>query len=831
MQQLKKQKQIRTISVKGINFPYIEPSSITTIINGVPHVQEQEPPYIPLLRKYEENGSHNAAAAAIESMRKEILINLILEMGVSALVYEAPIAVSAECPADTLIIDTGADRIIMNEATGAWRYIDADGDRAVVVFNEDRTMGVLVKYPITMQPQSFNLVWMKSRDLKESFKPLTKEGLDKYLAEAEKLAKDTGKPGLLEPMRMETPQEVFDLFAKGEQIVPVGLLTSGHNAMELAECQKMSFQDKMEYIFNSRIQEDGKPLRAHEIEDGGMKASRKDGVVQNIEPEALRFGRQQTLDYPYAWGLTSASSIGTMNAKQTEFVTNADLPTLVGDILNLKVGFRTVRAQPSAPKKETYVEGGLVTKLMRLGRLRYTEIPHENPKMPPCVVIYLTLPNGKICGLTDVKREGAREEGLTYAFIVPPIFDCRTIYDEHGDPAEGCEATYEWVHPINHLAKCLSSFDSTVKATYDGPVLWYWPSNEADFLKRGVKITNLQKALTEWCGKYGDPCPSHTDENGIPVPSAIAEGIMKRTVVVDYGTATTPEEKWPLAQKALKSCNFSLVGSKGNNVLIRKYMLANEFGGSWADSQGKAHLARPGKIRAQALRAVSRKQYRVAIVLSETQNGVLITPSGIEKQLTTEAFLPQVYNTEAEYQEYLDAMGVSPEDHPVVVTDITTWTKEVRRVWVTSPRSCIRVGKLVDMLGSKFMPRPYEQAYFLGEGDEPEEIDLIIPLEELIAKFNHLAFLKGKGTVEEGIITVGDQTFKALVLTRTFLRTGAASENIRGRFRRARFKSMDSFPIAHAIGKIMDAPKREVDFTFALQMQDALRAFIAHLRA
>lgn len=339
----------------------------------------------------------------------------------------------------------------------------------------------------------------------------------------------------------------------------------------------------------------------------------------------------------------------------------------------------------------------------------------------------------------------------------------------------------------------------------------------------------LQKLLIEWMGKYGDPAPAHLLPDGGFQVTSIARAIIRRTVVVDYGRPMSAEEMYQIAKLAQKSCNFSLVGSKGTDRRVRRYMLANEHGASILDTQGVSNPYRGGCQRAQLQRALKAVEMNVAFVAMSTQNGCYITPKGVKLQETTEAFLPQVFNSEEAYLDYLSSNSLTTEKCPATLREYWTWTGHARVAWIIGSKDTIRVGKLVCPLGQKFMPRLIEDCVVVGkkittneagirEVDQ-DDAHLIIPVQELVDKDMHHILRDA----EERHILIDGESFLCLFMKYTFYRTGAASENIPPRWRGFGFRGMDSMVIQHALQKIGIQPKRRLDFSFAEALQSAKR--------
>lgn len=731
--------------------------------------------------------------------------------------YEAPTAVSAGVPVNCVYVDEHCGRIILNEWQATQRYIDADGDRAIMLYNKEGDKAELVKWPITSQPLILEVMKTPPQEKFYDF------------GSAEAFVTKEKHP----VKRIGSGYDEYELFVKRHKDVQVGLMTSAWNCFDLFKSKAMPFQERMEYIYNSFIDsETGKTQRALDIEDTGMKAVRKDGKSFQ-KAFVLEYGAGWALSNDTAWALTSCSTIGKMN-KQLSWVRDVDLKKKVQSILDLRVGFRKVR--PSVNKEDTprFVEEGFFDRLVACKKISWGEIEHTDPNMPACVMLTLTH-KGQVVGLTDVKRDG-RQEGFTYGFLLAPVFDNVTILNEDGEVAIPPSRT--WVHPIAHLKKMLSTFDSSIKKS--GHIDHYFLQgvvngkscampDEWELDSRAVKISMLYKWLLDYAGKYGDPAPCIKTPLG-PKPTNEAASTIAASVVIDYGTSAHEDDMYRVAKLAKQTCNFCIVGSKSTSRRIRKYMLANEYGGSIFDYKGLCHPYRGAMNRAQLIRSLASVKMKVAIVKMDTMNQILITPSGVKKQEISNAFFPQVFGTREEYQEFLKMHNWTESECPCEETYYYTWTGAQRVCWTIGARKAIKVGKLVDLVGNKFVPRTIGQAKAFKPGQELIDIDLIFPINELVDKDTHHLFLSN---AEEVDLEVCGQQVKAMLVERTFFRTGSASENIPARHRMCAFKGIDSFPIFHRFTKIEPDTKprgENIDLSMALELQQALRSIFNHIK-
>jgi len=783
---------VKYLDYHGVQVPYVPAERKTvwdTQLNAWV-VQDVEPIYIAQLK-------NNRIDVARTSAAKEIMLSLVRELGITAKGYEAPIALSAGVPAGFFALD--GHRIIVNEAWALDRALDADGDRAWLIFNKSGEKAALVKYPITKPVPVLERV----RGLpKETFYDFTIVDMRNLLNEYPiGFNYKRNEKGELELSEIDEWEE----FDKSHMNVPVGLLTSNWNTYELWQTRGWDYADRIKYFMQN-------PQRFEDIESGGMKAARKAGQAATVA-DILSFNMRLT--NRFSWALTSTGSIGSMTPDRIEWILSPKpnfISELVKDIRMLNIHEDDCFVKTNPPRqtfipKPKIVDGGFVNRLVQLGVLRFGPNNPDNTKgyrhhrakdgIPPVVLVYITVPTGQAVALTDTKRNGAQ----TYAYLLYPVFD----------PEQG-----KYVHPINHMAKVLAQFDSRI-ITRDGTFKGFWPRNPNDLAMYPVKAAQFLKRMQEYCGVYGDAVPADWKENVLS-PSKTGLVVAKHTVVIDYLYETDDLDYMrSIAEKANAITRICVAGGKGSDRRVRKYLVAHPNGvAELADA--RAHPRRSGASRAQLLRAIQSAQFTVAIVTMDTQTGVLITPSGVEKQKTDRGFLPIPHSTE----------------HPdyTQVTEFYTLTGERRKVWLTDPRESIEIGKLIRQDGQKFMPRLFKPAgeqIYLSDG---RPVDLIMNHHELLEKQCHHCVLE---EAEEGTMRVPYKFYfsdaeiakreeaglpryevryreiTVMVATITYYRTGSASENIKPRARRMRFKGFDMLPIKAALleGEIL--PREEIE--------------------
>ncbi len=812
-------RRVRTVSIHGVSVPYRPTGFSTAVVNGQREVTEIFPTFITQLQNWVKYGTEWHRDKAMISLVKEFLLEIVRGSVFTEWCWEAPVAVSADVPTNHVYCDYTSGRIVLNEFQATNRYIDADGDRALLIFSMDRTKAVLVKYPLTSQPLILTVTTVKP---KERFYDLT-PAMARVVLENHPVK------------RLGVNEDEELLFMKKHTEVPVGLLTNTWNSNDLYESAGMSFSNKMGFIFNSHIDKvSGKTQRAIDIEDSGMKVVRK-ADKSFTKQHILEFGNKKALDHQFAFALTSCSSIGTMgkgkdklkDIPQLRWITNLksedDVHSLLARINQLDVEFRDVKPSSTPDPVPAWVEDHLFSRLMKYRLLKWDEYPSRDPEMPPSILLTLTLSSGQAVALTDIKREG-RSEGMTYGFMLPPVFDNRNIYTKEGTIA--IPATHKWMHPADHLAKCMTTFDSRIRDEH-GQVSGYYPKTYLDHCskERKIKVSQLYKWLMEYCGKYGDPVPA-TWVNGALVPSPIAREIVTASAVIDYGMPMDEIEMYQVAKRANAKKKINIVGSKSTNREVRKYMLANKWGGPVLDNNGETSPYRGGANRSQLQRGLVIVKATVAFVDADTRNGIFITPSGIEKQLTSQAFLPKCFGSEEEYYDFLKLNGWEKEQCPASEITFRDWQSGTKIGWVVDARKSIKIGKLVDRYGNKFMPRAISQVQAIKsagvELSEITNIDLVFPYYELVDKDCHHFFLS-RASKRPMTLLIDGEPVEALVMECTFLRTGAASENIPPRFRMCSFKGIDSYPIWWQVKKIKPVADRLTKMPNVLALFRAFR--------
>ena len=827
----------------GIKVPFSTNQKL--VLDGKETVPDK--PHISYLKR------GNIQAACI-SMAREALILLMGEMTFQVRGWDAPTAVSASVPEGAIYLDKRGVPVV-NEDWGDQHALDADGDRCSIHRHKDNPgQAVLVKYPVTSTP----ITGLISKDgILEKFTGLTVEDSQKLISQYNTSGEVYGIPGdgITVEFGKNTPYQEEKFFLKGHTPAPVGLLTNGWNTYELDKAQaKRGWARKIDSMFNNY-------QRYEDIELGGLKAARKDEAsLADSDITKLDYA----LAYQHAWALTGTGRLAGLSEQALEWFPALDekgLKQVLTDISKLNVDFRkreendferrkpTLRTSPFLKKllpARYYYKGKLIENpdaITKGGLIKFYELK-AMPGAPSAVVIWLQRPEGIPVALTDVKRKDHDPEGLGFAYVLYPVWDNRELYsnDKTGDQSLMVSAKSCWVHPIDHLEKCLRQFDNKVINPENGVVVsrfpesweeWNWPS-------RAGKIKRLQKFLTDYCGEYGDVV-NCTMRNRRPELLEHNIKFARASAVIDYGgIELTPEQMWKIASKASSKLRLCLGGNKQTKSHVRKYCIADESGTpAWGAFKTKCHPARQGKQRAQLVHALKEVRMRVAIVNCNTLTQCFITPSGIEKQTTSSGFLPMCLNSLGDAQAYLDSLTdlekANMPDNFLKGTEFTTWTGQKVTVWVVNPRNTVQVGKLISTRAEKFVPRVIGPVVDLDDFNanmENKQIDLVIPVTELINKGAHTNMLEKctehmihfKSYVSEDLTQLGDITIPAMVGEFIYFRSGAHSENTPPRWRTCRYKGIDGHVIIRQIEKLYGKEwEQEVNILPALELLDSMK--------
>ena len=507
----------------------------------------------PIEPKYIKDFQDGRIEEGLISLSIEIRIRLVMGLSFKHASYEAPLAVSNMVHEGTFMVDRDEDgeiiRIIINEAEAEAMACDADGDRASLIWNADRTKALFLKWPFTkrmlvldyvrgicvekfhdLTPTTLSWYWNElappnryGRDIPTAPDPkvctyLTDEAGTRYVAHSEKAA-----------------------FLKNHRANRTGPLTVLFNTMDAFECVGLPYRQALLAIGESL----DTGLRYEWIEEKNMKAkSKQAGDSEDIDPDKFRLRLQRPLS-PFLTGRKAITRSGqklgkvqwtfNYNTAKREFVA-IDAAKRAWGLKLTKYDFKERADINLAPEehKQVLVDKTLISRVLESGYLRVDVYPHlahfhnridckgkscehEHtwPKFPynpsngldpdtlPVISVMLVNRKGQPLALTDTKRDDydAMEGIDTYQYLLPPVWDCELN---------------SYVHPITHLAKyfqtwafinedgkweCSSPFDSAIRRP-DGTISAFFASQMIGFSSRATTY-------------YADS--PKLDEDGIPL--------------------------------------------------------------------------------------------------------------------------------------------------------------------------------------------------------------------------------------------------------------------------------------------------------------------------
>jgi hypothetical protein len=648
-------------------------------------------------------------------------------LGISFNSLSAPITMSAEVKPEEAHF-TG-NSWILNEQFCLDRALDADGDVASIGSNQPITnikewltagrTQVLSKFPYTSQPplvkikidkvqekfHQFGIDWIKSNLTTEA---ITKDGWFQSVGSDNKIT-------------IFTPTTIHEQAIAAHSAIDVGKLTNGWNNYEFCEAPKLrSEQERWHFIFSN-------PERYETLESGGMKVVTKGNTKKLEPPKVLTY--QRRLKSPYNLFMLGEGGINSLTPGKVWYVMQelASPENIVKNIFNLTPEtmqitgstFVNGSSEIRIPKPEGNGDLLKLERLQRMGLVNWSEFPHAiiSPETAQCCLIHLQRPDGKVVSTPLNKREGFQESSsLTTAFIVPPVY-----YPTLNKIVSG----------LQHIAIQLAQLN-----------LRTFPYNLEDFHREDKKTlaTTLQAELLRIISSVGRQVPATPiTTNKIPLPSSRSLAILTNSLVIYLGVPTPPEFKVDiitnLNTKLEEKYNrtLSLFPIKSSKKEFIRCIFANSTGGNILVSP-KCHPKRSVAIMSQLINAADPKEYTVAIIRSNTKHSVLITPTGIEKQIPeNNPFYTRVLATQEELLRYNETVEPEHRINPENYSIYTNWLGEDVICWLAPPKSHIKIGKLIAKTGEKFIPREYKQ-HFFSKGKTTLPIDLLIPYHELADK-------------------------------------------------------------------------------------------------
>jgi hypothetical protein len=580
----------------------------------------------------------------------------------------------------------------------------------------------------------------------------------------------TSLPDVDELLAKET-ETVYDHEEQALKVLnpnTTGLVTNEWNTKELYEASFLpTFGERLLHLFSDYG-------RFEAIELKGLKGRSKDACstasISDATTAKVMMPRHSWAFYP--------NRIGKLAGEKLLWIFNTDLEKTMDEILSLQVKFEDVEIGGDVKSIEPVrYDDDVLDRLLELGLAGYMELPRsasaQREGIPNPIMFWLCRPGTKYTALVDTKR-GAHHRAFCY--VVPPVW-------------RRFGKTWRLLTPLQALKVLFAEVDVYIKNP-SGEITREFPEKLSDLNRYPWLTSRLQKHIQQVLGKVGAACPAVRLKDGSIIPSKMAQGTISRTICIDFGTEDfTPLKMLEGVKKLNEVTRIAIAGGKGGSQRFRKYAFARENGTpEWARAED--HPRRAANQLAQLLQALDPVQYTVAVVkMRDTKSQVLITPSGIAKQMATDVFLPRISEEQS-------------EDFPLEQR-YTGWDGRVYRCFTGDPKQTREIGKLIDVHGMKFVPRRYEQAYVVNEemvgiiedgkaqvGYDTSftNIDLVVPIEEIEAKGCLRSWLKD---AVKATAMIGDREAEVLLVTRTMFRTGCSSENIPVRDKVMRVKGMD----------------------------------------
>lgn len=664
---------------------------------------------------------------------QEILRDLCNQMAIHIPGKQGPLMGSGIVPRGAIV--PTPDGFIKNEAEAAEYAEDFDGDQGHLHIHDG--YGLFTKFPNTRRDEVKEVWQQASQDLKEVFIPLP--DVSKMLAAEANTEYDHVEQGM-----------------KVLQPITTGLITGMWNTKELYEASKLdTFGERLVHLFSDYG-------RFEAIELNGLKGRSKD---QNQTASIGDVTAAQVIVPRHAWAFYP-NRIGRLSGDSLLWLFNTDLDRTMNEIMDLRLSFDTVETTGKITSLEPFrYDDDLLKRLLELGLAGYMELPRsasaQRENVPNPIMFWLCRPGTKYVSLVDTKRG---HHHRAFAYVVPPTW-------------RRFGKNWHLLSPLDAIRMVLSEVDVFVKNSLGEPVRPF-PERVNDMAKYPWLTSRLLRHIQKVLGELGAACPAVRLRDGSILPSKMAQATISRTIAVDFGTKELPPHKMMEGVLKLNELTpIAIAGGKGSSQRFRKYAFAREDGtAEWARPED--HPRRSANQLAQLLQAIEIPKMTIAVVrMRDTKSQVLITPSGVEKQRIKDTFLPRI----SEEQD---------ESFPLEQR-YTGWDGRVYRCYAGSSKDTREIGKLIDVHGMKFVPRRYEQAYYMtdkGRDTEIHNIDLVVPIEEIEAKGCLRSWLKDATRIP---IIIGDQEAEALVVQRTLFRTGCASENIAVRNKTMKVRGMD----------------------------------------
>lgn len=514
-------------------------------------------------------------------------------------------------------------------------------------------------------------------------------------------------------------------FMKTHTIVPVGIADGTAKNAELAWSRTMSRDDKCKALYRS-------PLAYTLIEQEGLGGIRKDHDISCKDQQITRLVQAAienplTLATPYAVGTTRTNSGGKLKPHQTTWVGRLDLEKLAEDQMNGHFEFveKGSGGEPGNVKIKTG-NHNVVKILAEAGILDVKVLRNDfHPELPPALQIVMRRGN-KTIALTDIRKAQGVIEGLVYTFILPPVFNADT-----GKWVSGLQHMHDMCQPVwvqqedSEEWTLVQGVDGDIRTAKDGPFIRKWCQSQsghhkpADFWAQDYKLGKFRAFLANHVSRYGLVVPA---ESGLSIPEDNLKFAVN-TAVVDYGIRGYDLERW---WNIFQNLTLLCPASKGTDERVRKYALNSGSGDHPWYANPQSNPRRAGQMLSQLSRVSKKMVMRVAIVCPTPLDidpthwseacQYQITKSGIKKQMLDESV-------------FMSRVSHVPHEDFTQEVKYTTIKGQERVAWLGDPKRTKRIGKLIDCNGGKAMPCPtigFSQAWTEEEGKVCPEVGTVI---------------------------------------------------------------------------------------------------------
>jgi len=524
--------------------------------------------------------------------------------------------------------------------------------------------------------------------------------------------------------------EAEQIFRKAHTLPNVGILDSLVKNWWIQSLEHEPLARKQELLYTGDV-------AYYVLEDMALGAARKDHTIgTDASSQALEMvtSNPRRVPGPMKPFLTNTGSCGTMRAEATAFVWRLNMPELLRRVAELDIpsfirpSQRPRSSEPmNLPTAHHVVENLVAARIIEVHPL--PRAVHTSDDIPLPVRIILRH-GAQPVALTDVRKAQGVVEGLTYSFILPPVWDVE----------EEC-----WHDPITHMAKCaqplwqrvddedrlVEGFDARIMfegQDEDGGISlqyarwWlettggapkgheFWQNKPASNFKRG----RFQEWLSAYVGRYGLVVPTISPTLEIPELNRL---VASNTVVVDYGHCEYDVDFWWAAFQCIPP--VLCPSSKGDDRRVRKHVFnaaVGEVHPWWCPTDVNARRA--GQMLSQFSRAHKPMEMVVAITLPTPRTGNVSVADWSEAnqvQITSPGIAKQMLDGELGETVFYDRVTHKPEEGFDNLVQFQTVAGERRCAWLKKAKSSKDVGKLLDAMGGKFMPMPtlgFKEAWY-----------------------------------------------------------------------------------------------------------------------